>query len=184
MSPLPHKQDAWQSGTFEPGLIAVRMAVHPNKGKSSPELPGAYYKFLLDKSPVGFLVPDPAPAAARKREPFVLIQFRDLLQHTRVAVQELATAEDDPHTPVDATPSPPLAAGSETTPERPDSPGEVTGLIERMNVADAASTSDGGDGRGGAGASGGGAACAQCGIHSAVLKSCARCLEVWYCGKG
>ena len=68
------------------------------------------------------------------------------------------------------------ACRSETAPERPDSPGEVTGSIERMNVADTASNSDDGQG-------GGGAAYAQCGIHSPALKSCARCLEVAYCGK-
>ena len=178
MSPLPHKQDAWQSGTFEPGLIAVRMAVHPNQGKSSPALPGTYYKFMLDKPPVDFLVP------ARKREPFVLIQFRNLLQHTRVSDPPRTTAKDAAKpTLTDAPCPPPLAAGPETLPERPVSPGKVTGSIERLNLAGAASNSDGGDGGGVAAASGGGAACAKCGILSAVLLRCARCMEVAYCGR-
>jgi len=184
VSPLPHQQDAWQSGTFEPGLIAVRMAVHPNKGKSSPALPGTYYKFLLNKPLVDFLVPSPAPAAARKREPFVLIQFRNLLQHTRAVVPETTTAVNSAAaTHTDAPPTSSLASGSETTPERPASPDEVTGLIERLDLAGAASNSGGGDGGGGAAASGGGAACAKCGVHSVVLRRCARCFEVAYCGK-
>jgi hypothetical protein len=160
------------------------MAVQPNKGKSSPELPGTYYKFLLGKPPVDFLVPDPAPAAARKRAPFVLVQFRNLLQHTRVGVPLPTTAVDAAaYTPADSPPTRPLAAGSDTTPERPESPGEVTGLIEHLNLSGAASNYNGGDGDGGAAASWGGAACAKCGMHSAGLRRCTRCLEVAYCGK-
>jgi len=174
----------WHSETFEPGLIAVRMTVHPNQGRKSPALPGTYYKFMLDKPSVDFLVPDPASAAARKREPFVLIQFRYLLQHTRVVVPPRTTANDAAaYTPTDAPPTSPLASGSETLPERPASPDEVTGLVERLNLTGAASNSDGSDGGGGAAASGGGVACAKCGIHSAELMRCARCLEVAYCGK-
>jgi hypothetical protein len=160
------------------------MAAHPNQNKRSPALPGAYYKCMLDKPPVDVLVPDPESAAARKREPFVLIQFRNLLQHTRVVVPVTTTAVDAAaYTPTDAPPASPLAAGSETLPERPASPDEVTGLIQRLNLAGAASNSDGGDGGGGPAASGGGAACAKCGIRSAELLRCARCLEVAYCGK-
>ena len=184
MSPLSRKQGDSHSETFEPGLIVFRMAVRPNKGKSSPELPGTYYKYMLEQSPVKILVPDPAPAAARKHEPFVLIQFRNLLQHTRVGVPPRTTAVDAAaYTPTDARSTPPLAAGSETPPERPDSPEEVTGLIERLHLTGAASNSDGGDGGGGAAASGGGAACAKCGVLSAALLRCARCMEVAYCGK-
>jgi hypothetical protein len=61
------------------------------------------------------------------------------------------------------------------------------------SLAGADSNFDGGDGGGGAVASGGGAAaqrhapstaaCAQCGIRSVPLKSCARCQGVAYCGK-
>ena len=45
------------------------------------------------------------------------------------------------------------------------------------------SASDGGEGGGGAAASGGTAACAKCGIYSAAMLRCARCLEAAYCGK-
>ena len=87
----------------------------------------------------------------------------------------------------------------ETTGERPASPEQVagaldreggaedvTGLIERLRLPEAAISSDGGaagDGEGGAAASGGAAACAQCGFRSAEKKSCARCMQVAYCGK-
>jgi len=161
------------------------MAVRPHKGKSDPGLPGTYYKFMLDKPPVDFLVPDTAAAASRKpREPFVLMHMPKPRKQTRVAVSEPTTAVDAAaYTPTDAPPTPPLAAGSETLSERPASPEEVTGLIERLNLAGAASNSEGGDNGAGAAASGGGAACAKCGIHSAELRRCARCLEVAYCGK-
>ena len=238
--------DAWHSETREAGLVAVRMAVRPHKGKPPPDLAGRYYKFMLGKPPVDFLVSDPAPAATRSREPFVLMHMR--LQHTRVVVPEPATAVDDAaHTPTDLPSTGTLAAGSETALERPESPEQVTGLIEHFSLAGAAANSDGwtgtgeggdgalytalalmtlalnivalddtsstgpsagaaseldralafmnvaphssdgetsaGDGGGGAAASGGAAACAQCGLHSAVLKRCTRCLEVAYCGK-
>ena len=160
------------------------MAVRPHKGKSNPGLPGTYYKFMLDKPPVDFLVPDTAAAESRNpREPFVLMHMPKPREQTRVAVPEPTTAVDAPaETPVDAPPTQPLAAGSETTPERPVSPEEVTGLIECLSLAGAASSSYGGAG-GGSAASGGGSACAACGIRSAELRRCTRCLEVAYCGK-
>jgi hypothetical protein len=161
------------------------MAVRPHKGKSNPGLPGTYYKFMLDKPPVDFLVPDTAAAASTNpREPFVLMHMPKPREQTRVAVPEPTTAVDAPaKTPVGAPSTQPLAAGSETTPERPASPEEVTGLIERLSLAGAASNSDGGDGGGGAASSGIGAACAKCGIRSTELRRCTRCLEVAYCGK-
>ena len=103
---------------------------------------------------------------------------------TRAAVSESATAVDvAAPTLADAPPPHPLAAGAETTPQRPESPEEVRGLIERLDLAGAASNSGGGDGGGSAAASGGGAACAECGIHSVALRRCTRCLDVAYCGK-
>jgi len=172
--PWHFRADTWRSETFEPGLIAVRMSVEANKGEGAPEPPLRFYKFMLDTPPVNFLVSDAAPAAARKHEPYVLMHMRNLLQHTRVAVPQPATAVDAPaHTPADAPPTPPLAAGSETNPERPASPDEVTGYIERLSLAGAASNSDGGEGGGGAAASdGGGAACAEGGT---MLARGARC---------
>ena len=191
-------QGVWQKETAESGLVVVRMAVRPHKGKRNPGLPGTYYKFMLDKPPVDFLVPDPAAAASRNsREPFVLMHMPKQREQTRVFVPEPTTAvhAESPtpvdaaaQTPTDAPPTSPLAAGFETLPERPDSPDEVTGFIERLSLAGTASNSDGGDGGdsdggGGAAASGGGAACAKCGIRSAALLRCARCLAVAYCGK-
>jgi hypothetical protein len=161
------------------------MAVRPHKGKSNPELPGTYYKFMLDKPPVDFLVPDAAAAASRNpREPFVLMHMPKPRVQTQVSIPEPATAVDAAaYTPTDAPSTAPLAAGSEILPERPASPDEVTGWIERLHLAGAASNSDGGDGGGGVAADGGGAACAKCGIRSAELRRCLRCLEVAYCGK-
>ena len=165
--------------TSEPGLVELRMSARPHVGKCAPDLPGKFYKLMLEKPPFDVLVPDPvSPAASSSyREPFVLMHMPKPREQTRVAVPEPTTAVDAAaQTPTDAPPTPPLAAGSETTPERPASPEEVTGLIERLSLAGAASNSDGGEG-------GGGAACAKCGIHSAALKNCARCQEVAYCGK-
>ena len=158
-------------------------------GKESvaPKLAGTYYKFMLEKLPADFdvLTSEPEASRSNRREPFVLMHMPK--PRTRVFVPEPATAVDDATTLTDAPSTPPLAADSETTPERPDSPGEVTGFIERLNLAGTASTSDGGEGEGEGGgaaaASGGEAACAKCGIYSVALKRCTRCLEVAYCGK-
>ena len=151
------------------------MKVRPHKGKEpGPDLPGSYYKFMLDAA---FLISEPAPIA--ERLPFAVMHMRKPPQQTRVLAREPTTAEDTPaQTLVDAPPTATLAAGSE-------SPEEVTGLIERLSLAGAAASSDGGTDaiEGGAAASGGGAACAQCGLRSEKLRHCARCLQVAYCCK-
>jgi hypothetical protein len=161
------------------------MTVRAHKGKPVPKLTGKYYKFMLEKPPVGFdvLAPGPAASTSNHREPFVLMHTSKWRKQTRVVVPAPATAVDDARTPVDAPCTGTLAADAETTPERPGSPEEVTGLIERLSIVEAATNSDGGENGGGSAASGGGTACAQCGIHSAVLKRCALCLEVAYCSK-
>jgi hypothetical protein len=133
----------------------------PRKHKSAPELPGEYIKFVLEKAPVDFLVPDldlapqpdRAPAAnSSNREPYVLMHMPKL--EARVAVPELTTAMDVADTPADALPPPTLGSASEATPKHSESPDEVTGLIERLSLPGAASDSDGGAG---AGEGGGGA---------------------------
>jgi len=107
---------------------------------TAPTLEGKYFKFKL----INFLA-NPAP------QPSVVMHMRKPGQRTRVFVPEPATAVDEAHTPVDALPAPPPAAGSEIHPvinqlyypERPESPEEVTGLIKRLSLAGA---SDGGGG--------------------------------------
>jgi len=152
---------------------------------------------MLEKPPVGLdllapnAVPDshprgPSPAAnSMNRAPFVLMHMPKWWKQTRYVAPVPTTALDDFHTPVDAPSTGTLTPGSEITPERPESPEEVTGLIERF--AGAAINSDGGTGAGegesGAAASGGAAACAQCGIRDVELKRCVRCWQVAYCGK-
>ena len=155
------------------------MKVRLHKGKEpGPDLEGYYYRYMLDAA---FLVSEPG-AAATERLPFAVMHMPKPLQQIRVLAREPATAEDGPaDTPADAPSAGHLAAASETTPERPESPEEVTGLIESLSLAGPASSSGGG---GGAGDGGEGAtACTQCGIRSAELKRCLRCLQVAYCSK-
>jgi hypothetical protein len=129
--------------TSEPGLFELGMSARAHRGKSAPKLDGKYRKFLLKTPPVAFLVPDPAPAATSSsdREPFVLMLLPK--SRTRAAVPEPATAFDVSNTAVDAPSTGPLGAASEITPERPESPDEVTGLIEHLHLVRAATTSDG-----------------------------------------
>ena len=184
------------------------MRVRGNGGKEAPNLPGTYYRFMLKNPPLNFFAPDPdaalhpdvsapAPAAniSKDREPYVLMhtpksdaqvpesQVADPKPTTAVVPEPTTAVDDAAPTLTDAPPTPPLAAGSETTPERPESQDEVTGLIERLNLSGAASNSNGGVGGGGAAASGGGATCAHCGIQRVGMTGCARCLQVAYCGK-
>ena len=138
------------------GLDAVRMRPKAKQGKSAPKLAGTYYMFMLtppldvhvsdpDAAPPPY-VPDPAPAASssNNREPFVLMHMPKRGGQTGVAVQGPATAVDDVFTLVDAPSTGPLGAASETTPERPESPDEVMGQIERLNIPGAATNSDAG----------------------------------------
>ena len=157
--------------TGEDGLLALRVCVRSHAGKSSPNLPGKYFKYFLPQPPVDFLV-------EKNRWPFVLMHMRKPREQTRVAVVPPTTAVDENRTPVDAPLPETLAAGSATTPDRPESPEEVTGLIERLSLVGAANNSDGGEGEAGA------AACDECGIRSTELKRCQRCWQVAYCGKG
>ena len=114
-------------------------------GESKPTLAGKYLKFLLAQPPVDFLAPDEVPAATRNtREPYVLMHMRKPLEQTRVVVPVPTTAVDEAHTPVDALPPGTLAAGSEITPERPESPDEVTGLIERLRLPGEDTSAEGG----------------------------------------
>ena len=170
------------------------MSVRAHPGKSAPALKGRFCKFVLvlEKPPTDFLIPDPEPASNSSKLPYVLMHMPKGGRQTRVACPEPATAVDDVvHTPVDA---PSTGAGSETTPERPASSEDgVTGLIERLDLAGAATNSGGGTG---AGDGGGGAqdialalrtlalkdCCAHCGKQCAVLKRCSTCKEIWYCG--
>ena len=136
------------------------MSVRAHPGKSlPPALEGRFWKFTL--APVDFLVPDPEAAADSRKLPYVLMHMPKRGGLTRVVVPEPTTAVDNVTTPADAPPTPRLAAGSE----------EVTGLIERLHLAGAASNSDGEDG-GGVVASGGAAACAEGGT---MLAHGARC---------
>ncbi|KAJ1491222.1 hypothetical protein T484DRAFT_1775472, partial [Baffinella frigidus] len=182
-----------------PGLRKTHCTCTPCKGQSKTQVEFTPYKFELitfqDKTTASDLylvinmqrrnpraaIEEQGEAAAGYAPPastmagvgITLTSAPDLLP-TRVAVPEPATAEDAPvPTPADAPPTPPLASGSETTPERPASPDEVTGSIERLSLAGAASNSDGGEGGGGAAASdGGAAACAEGGT---MLARGARC---------
>jgi hypothetical protein len=90
---------------------------------------------------------------------------------------------DDAYTPVDAPSTGALTAGSEITPERPESPDEVTGLIERLAVVSSDGGTGAGEGEGGAAASVGASTCTHCGIGGVDLKRCVRCLQVAYCSK-
>ena len=126
--------------TAEAGLFAVRMSVRPHKGKSTPELPGRYYKFTLQRPPVDFLVQDEGRGNASSRDPFVLMHMRKRWDQTRVVVPVSTTAVDDAHTPADATPL------STATPDAGTE--EVTGLIEHLSLSGAASNSDRGTGAG------------------------------------
>ena len=53
-------------------------------------------------------------------------------------------------------------------------PPPTTGLLDKQQGAAASGV---------AAANGSAAACAQCGVRSAELKNCARCLQVAYCSK-
>ena len=183
------------------------MRVSANGGTEAPTLPGTFYRFML-KHPPDFLAsgPDAAPVADTgsetnkskakaadwsSRDPYVLMLMRE--PGTRVVVQELATAEDLVVTPTGAPPAGTFGAASEATPERPESPEEVTGLIERLILPGAAANSDGGTG---AGEGGGGAqdiaealatlalkdSCSQCGKQGEDLLRCSICKHAWYCG--
>ena len=120
-----------KKNTSESGLVAVEMNPRPHEGKASPDLPGKYIKFMLEKPPVDFLVPDPDAEPASNREPFVLMHAPKPQKQTRVAVPEPTTAVDEDRTPVDAPSTGPLDAG------------HVAGLVERLSLAGAASNSDG-----------------------------------------
>ena len=160
------------------------MSAKAHAGKSAPKLQGKYFKFVLGRPSVhSFLVQD-APA----REPFVLMHMRKPREQTRVAVPEPTTPVDVDHTPTDAPPPHTLAAGSESTPERPASPEEVTGLVERLSLAGAASNSDGAasdsnSGEGGSAVADGLAGCTQCGATHGAMKRCQGCHAVSYCSK-
>ena len=173
------------------GLDVVRMRPKPKQGKSAPDLAGTYYKFTLKTMPFDVLLPDPdaAPAAnISNREPFVLMHMPKRGGQTQVAVPEPTTAVHDARTPVDAPSVASLGAPSEVTPD--ECSDEVTGLIERLSLPEAASNSD----RAAQGA--GGAqdnaqarttlamadSCAYCGKEGVPLKRCSICKQTWYCG--
>ena len=122
------------------------MSVRAHKGKESvaPKLAGSYFKFMLEKLPDGFDVLAPGPAANSSKLPYVLMHMMKRGGQTRVVVPEPATAVDDVFTPTDAPSTGTLGATSETTPERPESPDEVTGLIERLSLLGTTTNSDGG----------------------------------------
>ena len=126
------------------------MCPKPHKHKSAPKLLGTYYRFVL-KPPLDVLVPDPgaAPAAnGSTREPYVLMhtpKSEAQVPAARVVVAERATAEDVVDTPVDAPSKGPLITAFDATPERPESPGEVTGLIEHLSLAGGGTYSTDGD---------------------------------------
>ncbi|KAJ1488654.1 hypothetical protein T484DRAFT_3598050 [Baffinella frigidus] len=162
--------------TSQDGLLRKRMTARPNEGFDAPEFIGAWYKYFLEQPPVDFLVADPA---ANRPWPYVCFHMP---KQTRVAAPEPATAVDETSTPADAPSTGPLAAG------------DVTGLVERLSLAGAASNSDGGavagEGKGGtldralAPTLGLHVSCAHCGKQKGALKQCARCLQVSYCGAG
>jgi len=140
-------QDRTTGEAAEAGLVALRITPRAHKRTIAPTLEGKYFKFKLNISVEQFFV-EPA------REPFVLMHMRKPWE-TRAVVPVPTTAVDEPSTtPTDALPTPPPAAGSEIHPvinklhhpERPESPEEVTGLIERLSLAGASSSSDGGEG--------------------------------------
>jgi len=172
-------KNVWE--TDVPGLVQTHCTCRPRKGQSKTQFEFTPYKFelidFLHKTTASglYLVVNMqrrTPRAATEEQGEAATSYTPpastmagvmpprapALLPTRVSVPEPATAEDDPHTPMDATSSPPLAAGSENTPERPASPDEVTGHIERLNLSEAPSNSDGGGCRGGAAASDRGAA--------------------------
>ena len=122
------------------------------KESDAPKLQGTYFKFLLEKPPVDFLVPDPGPVANGSKLPYVLMHMPKPGQ-TQVVVPEPTTAVDVADTPMDAPSTGTFGAASEATMERPESPQEVSGLIERLgNLLGVASNSNGGIGGGDGGA--------------------------------
>ncbi|KAJ1483459.1 hypothetical protein T484DRAFT_1622771, partial [Baffinella frigidus] len=101
---------------------------------------------------------------------------------TRVVVPELTTAVDAAaHTPADAPPPGTLPPGSETNPERPESPDDVAGSFASLDLASVnnsapleATTS--------AATAAPKDKCSHCGKQRATLKRCSRCKQTWYCG--
>ena len=159
-----------KKATDEPGLVVQRMSARPHKGKNAPDLLGTYYKYTLEKLPVDFLVADPVHAGSRSTpEPFLVMHMQ---KQARAVAVVPTTAVDDAYTPTDASSSGALPRGSETTPDRPDSPEEVTGLIERLNLAGAASPA----------AASSASSCAYCGKQGEEFKRCSACKRTWYCG--
>jgi len=135
------------------------MSARPHKGKSAPDLLGTYYKYTLEKLPVDFLVKSTP-------EPFVVMHMQ---KQARAVAVVPTTAVDVAYTPTDAPSRGTLPPGSETTPERPDSPEEVTGLIERLNLAAPAAASSA-------------SSCAYCGKQGVGFQRCSTCKQAWYCG--
>ena len=188
---------AWETDVR--GLRQTHCTFKPCKGQPKTQFNFTPYKFeLMEKTtaPGLYLVvnmqrrtpmapteeQEEAAASAMAGEGITPPRAPALLP-TCVAFPEPTTTVDAAeHTLTDAPPTPPLAAGSETTRERPESPEQVTGLIERLSLAGAASNSDGGEGGGVAGASGGGAACAKCGTSDVKLTLCTGCRKISYCG--
>ena len=138
----------------------------PLKHQSAPELPGKYYKFMLEKPPISLQVFAPGAAPISNREPYVLMHMRK--PGAQNVVPKRDTAVDEAYTPVDA---PPSGAASEITPD--DLLDEVSGSIEHLSLAGAASNSD----RAALEDS-----CARCGKTGVALKRCSCCKNTWYCG--
>ena len=137
-------------------MLLPKRKAHKN-APDPPTLPGTYHKFVWTDPALQVLHPDPIEGPGMpylSSEAVVLMHMPKPGGQTRVAVEERATAEDFVETPTGAPSMTPLGAPSETTPERPESPDEVTGLIERLNISGTASNSDrttvAGEGEGGA----------------------------------
>jgi hypothetical protein len=149
--------------TSEPGLFELGMSARAHVGKSAPDLPGKFMKFILKNPCVDFLVPDPAPAAnSSKRAPFVLMHMPKRGARTRFAVEELATAVDVAHTPTDAPSAGNVGAAAGGTGEGGGGAQDIEQALASLALRDS---------------------CAHCGAQGAVeLKRCSRCKRAAYCG--
>jgi hypothetical protein len=148
------------------------MSVRPHtlKGQASvaPELAGTYFKFVLEKPPVDFLVPDPEQAANSSKLPYALMHMPKTGVQTRVVVSEPTTAKDTATTPVDAPPTRTLGAASETSFDGGTGACEGEGgALDSALARLALGPND---------------ICAHCGKEEAELKRCSRCKQVSYCG--
>ncbi|KAJ1479948.1 hypothetical protein T484DRAFT_1748878 [Baffinella frigidus] len=75
-----------KKATSEEGLFAFRMSARPHKDKNKPNLPGQYYKYMLEKPPIDFFAADPATRI--NREPYIVMHMKKPKDKTQVDAEE------------------------------------------------------------------------------------------------